>query len=88
MEEIYIDDLEWDDENMAKIHHLTVEEVYQAIVLDPDRQAVWVEDDEHGRRVMAIGTCEFHNKVIISHLDPVSEAEGLWRPRTAWRLDK
>lgn len=90
MKTVYIDDLLWDDENMTKIaaHQLTINEVYQALVLDTDREAAWVEDDEHGRRLIAIGTCEFDNKRIIAYLDPVNEAEGIWRPRTAWRLEK
>lgn len=90
LEIIYIDVLLWDDENVIKIaaHQLTVNEVYQALVLDTDREAAWVKDDEHGRRLMVIGTCEFHNKTIIAYLDTVDEAEGIWRPRTAWRLEK
>jgi uncharacterized DUF497 family protein len=88
LDEIFIDELEWDDENISKVarHQLTVSEVYEALVLDPERTASWGYDEEHGRRVMVIGTCESHNKVIIAPLDPVNEAEGLWRPRTAWRL--
>ena len=88
MDEIFIDELDWDDENISKVakHQLTVSEVYEALVLDPERIASWDDDEEHGPRVMAIGTCESHNKVIIAPLDPVNKAEGLWRPRTAWRL--
>lgn len=67
---------------------MTIHEVYQALVLDPEREAAWVGDEEHGRRIVAIGVCEFHNKVIIAYLDPVNEKEGYWRPRTAWRLEK
>ncbi|MBU4174490.1 MAG: hypothetical protein KKB90_12190 [Actinobacteria bacterium] len=88
MDRIYIDELMWDDENMSKVaqHQLTVSEVYEALVLDTNRTASWEDDREHGLRVLAMGTCESNSKVIIAPLDPVDEAEGIWRPRTAWRL--
>lgn len=88
MDEIYIDCLLWDDENISKVakHQLTVREVYEALVLDTERIASWDEDNEHGKRLLVMGTSESHGKKIMSPLDPINEADGIWRPRTAWRI--
>lgn len=66
---------------------LTTSDVHEAIILDPARQAGWVEDETHGRRLMVMGICESNNKKVLSYLDPVNEFDGIWAVRTAWRID-
>lgn len=82
---IRINELLWDDENLTHLHDLRAWEVESAIIDDPHREARWVEDEEHGRRLMAEGRCEDNSKRIRTYLDPVNEADGIWKPRTAWR---
>jgi uncharacterized protein (DUF433 family) len=64
---------------------LTFEMVRQALIYARDVQAVWVEDEEHGRRVMAEGKT-YGNTRFVAYMDPVNEHdpdEGTWRLRTA-----
>lgn len=64
----------------------TPKEVYEAIIVDTDREARWVKDEEHGTRLMVMGTTESTNKLIIAYLDPENEFDGIWSVRTAWRI--
>jgi uncharacterized DUF497 family protein len=88
MPEVLIVELIWSDEADIKVakRGLSRKDVYEAIVLDPNHEAIWVEDKEHGRRLMAQGTSESNNKVIIAYLDPENEFDGIWSVRTAWRV--
>lgn len=89
MAEIRLDELLWNDQALMKVakRGLTPSEVYDAIILDSSRKLGWVEDETHGSRLMAMGTCESNNKKVLVYLDPVNEFDGIWAVRTAWRID-
>ncbi|MBU4401092.1 MAG: hypothetical protein KKE86_17405 [Planctomycetes bacterium] len=89
MPEIPIVELRWSDEVDIKIARrgLSRLDVYEAIVLDPNHEAYWVEDEEHGRRLYARGVSESNPKEVLAYLDPLNEFDGIWSVRTAWRLD-
>ena len=89
MVKLYIYELIWTDKAITKVasHGLTINDVKEAIVLDPGKKAVMVEDDEHGRRLEVRGTSEGNKKDIIAYLDPVKPRDGVWRIRTAWSIE-
>ena len=89
MAEIRLDELLWSDKALIKVarHGLTPSEIYDAVILDPNRELGWVEDETHGSRLMAMGVCESNNKKVLAYLDPVNEFDGIWAVKTAWRVD-
>lgn len=87
---LHIYELEWRDDTIDKVarkHGLTVAEVEQAFIEDPDRAAQWTTDKfgEHGRRLEVVGS-SWTGKIIRGYLDPVDLADGVWRVRTARRV--
>jgi hypothetical protein len=66
-------------------HNLTGTEVREAVLFAKDTQAGWVEDDKHGRRLMAKGTT-YRGRPVIAYMDPLNpndEEEGTFVLRTA-----
>lgn len=88
MRHYHIVDFHMTDEAIVKFakHGLTIEEVKEAVIWDPDKTAVWEKHKEHGGRLKVIGRCESNNKVILAFLDPYEVADGIWKPRTAYRV--
>lgn len=88
---LHIYELEWRDDIIDKVarkHGLTVAEVEQAFIEDPDRVAQWTTEKErkHGRRLEVVGS-SWTGKVIHGYLDPVDPDDGVWRVRTARRVE-
>jgi hypothetical protein len=67
-------------------HDLEFWEVEEAVIWDPDKEARWVWDKKHGRRLCVMGVSESHNKRILAFLDSVNREEGIWKVRTAWEV--
>jgi hypothetical protein len=66
-------------------HNLTAVEVREAVIYARDSQAGWVEDEEHGRRLMVTGTT-YAGRLVIAYMDPLNEndeEEGTFVLRTA-----
>jgi hypothetical protein len=64
---------------------LTFETVRQALIYAKDVRTSWVEDGEHGRRVMAEAKT-YRDTRFVAYMDPLNEHdpdEGTWKLRTA-----
>ena len=64
---------------------LTFETVRQALVYAKEVRAAWLEDREHGRRVMAEAKT-YAGTRFVAYMDPLNEHdpdEGTWKLRTA-----
>ena len=90
MRDFHIIQLHITDEAIAKFakHDLSVEEVEEAVLWDPERKATWKSDAKHGCRLKVMGRCESSNKVIVAFLDPWDINNGVWKPRTAYRVSQ
>lgn len=89
MARIIIAEVVADDAIRQKIRNkhppLTFETVRQALIYAKDVRAAWVEDQEHGRRVMAEAKTYGETR-FVAYMDPLNEHdpdEGTWKLRTA-----
>ena len=90
MRDFHVIELHVTDAAIAKFakHDLSVDEVEEAVLWDPKRKAAWKSDSKHGGRLKVIGRCESSNKVIVALLDPWDVNNGVWKPRTAYRVSQ
>ncbi len=89
MTRIFIAEVVADDATRQKIRDkhppLTFETVRQALIYARDVRPAWVEDEKHGRRVMAEAMTYGHTR-FVAYMDPLNEHdpdEGTWKLRTA-----
>jgi hypothetical protein len=64
---------------------LTFETVREALIYAKDVRAAWVEDEAHGRRVVAEAET-YGGTRFVAYMDPLNENdpdEGTWKLRTA-----
>ena len=88
-EPVYVAWLDCSSDVEAKInskHGVTLDEAREAIMYPSRlRRAVWDEDPERGRRLIARGVTR-SGRVIQAVLYPVDPADGVWRLGTALDL--
>lgn len=63
-------------------HNVTPDEVREAIQWPARARAVWEDHPDHGLRVIAVGTT-WTGRTLMAVLQPVHEADGTWRLRSA-----
>jgi hypothetical protein len=70
------------DRKIRTKHHVTPEEVREALVLRRDVEARWEKHPVHGERVVALGRTYAH-RLILAALYPIDENDGVWSLMTA-----
>ena len=66
---------------------VTGDEVREACVPDAYERAGWVDDEEHGRRLLVVcRTAQGRRLKVV--LQPIDVDEGVWRLRTVLLLDR
>lgn len=81
---IYIAVVEIDpscEEKIRKKHHITGDEVREAIILT-DVSARWDDSEVHGLRLVVTG-CTRAGREVFAVLQPFDPTDGVWRLRTA-----
>lgn len=69
-------------ELIASRHHVTLDEIREAVVLCEVSASAWDYDSERGWRLFVTGTT-YQGRELFVVLFPVDEGDGLWRLGTA-----
>lgn len=67
-------------------HRVRRAEVEEAALMGGYRDAIWLNDPDYGERLLVRGPT-FDGVELLVVLEPVNEADGIWRCRTARRAE-